>query len=341
MGLSGSSLKGHPPLEVRLLRDGMCESVHRVHAVVCDQRGRLLMRAGDAQHLSFIRSALKPFQAQTFVSSGALDAQGGGDRAMAIACASHDGGKDKAREAFQILWRADIDPSMLRCPVPAGKESPLEHNCSGKHAAFLASCRRMGWPLEGYLNQDHPLQQELFGRIAELLGLPKDELIIARDDCGAPTVQLPLSQMALLFAHLGAGTLPNLERLVRSMQAHPELVAGEGRFDTELMRRGLDMLISKGGAEGIQCLARVGEGTWFGDQGGRRSQPRQARGGFAPAASVGLAHAHRLGGTGGAIHDPHGWSAAGGDRRIGLIGCQLSPLSPKFWFRLPRGRAAW
>ena len=260
MGLSGSSLKVHPPLEVRLLRDGMCESVHRVHAVVCDQRGRLLMRAGDAQHVSFIRSALKPFQAQTFVSSGALDAQGGADRAMAIACASHDGGKDKAREAFQILWRADIDPSMLRCPVPAGKESPLEHNCSGKHAAFLASCRRMGWPLEGYLNQDHPLQQELFGRIAELLGLPKDELIIASDDCGAPTVQLPLSQMALLFAHLGAGTLPNLERLVRSMQAHPELVAGEGRFDTELMRRGLEMLISKGGAEGIQCLARVGEG---------------------------------------------------------------------------------
>merc|ERR1739841_342500 len=218
------------------------------------------MRAGDAQHLSFIRSALKPFQAQTFVSSGALDAQGGAERAMAIACASHDGAKDKAREAFQILWRADIDASMLRCPVPAGKESPLEHNCSGKHAAFLASCRRMCWPLEGYLNKNHPLQQELFGRIAELLGLPKDELIIASDDCGAPTVQLPLSQMALLFAHLGAGTLPNLERLVRAMQAHPELVAGVGRFDTELMRRGLDMLISKGGAEGIQCLARVGEG---------------------------------------------------------------------------------
>ena len=112
MGLSGSSLAGHPPLEVRLLRDGMTESVHRVHAVVCDQRGRLLMRAGDAQHLSFIRSALKPFQAQTFVSSGALDAQGGAERAMAIACASQDGGKDKAREAFQILWRADIDASM-------------------------------------------------------------------------------------------------------------------------------------------------------------------------------------------------------------------------------------
>ena len=260
MGLGSGSRPGSPPLEVLLQRNGMTESVHRVHAVVCDQRGRLLLRAGEAQHSSFIRSALKPFQAQSFVSSGALDAYGGGERAMAIACASHDGRIDKAREAFQLLWRADVDISFLRCPRPNGKDSPLQHNCSGKHAAFLASCRRMGWPLEGYLNLDHPLQQELFNRVAELLGMPSAELISACDDCGAPTLKLPLSQMALLFAHLGGGSLPNLERLARAMQAHPDLVAGEGRFDTELMRRGLNMLISKGGAEGIQCIARVGEG---------------------------------------------------------------------------------
>jgi L-asparaginase len=66
--------------------------------------------------------------------------------------------------------------------------------------------------------------------------------------------------MALLYAHLGGGQLPTLERLARAMQVHPELVAGEGRFDTELMRRSLGLLVSKGGAEGIQCLARMGEG---------------------------------------------------------------------------------
>jgi L-asparaginase len=118
----------------------------------------------------------------------------------------------------------------------------------------------MGWPLEGYLNRNHPLQQEVFNRVAELLGLPADELVSACDDCGAPTLQLPLCQMALLYAHLGGGQLPTLERLSRAMQAHPELVAGEGRFDTELMRRSHGVLVSKGGAEGIQCLARMGEG---------------------------------------------------------------------------------
>jgi len=257
---SGPSRPGVPPLEVRLLRNGIVESRHRVHAVVCDQRGRVLLRAGDPQQLSFIRSALKPFQATAFVASGAADRIDCGDRGLAIACASHAGTATHAREAFRLLWGADLDTGRLQCPVPAGAASPLEHNCSGKHAAFLATCRQMHWPLESYLQNDHPLQQEVVKRVAELLGLPGAELVVARDDCGAPTLQLQLAQMALLFAHLGAGEHPDLERLGRSMLAHPELVAGEGYFDTELMRLGHGQVISKGGAEGIQCVSRVAEG---------------------------------------------------------------------------------
>ena len=78
----GTARGGVPPLEVRLLRNGIVESRHRVHAVVCDGRGRVLMRAGDPQQLSFVRSALKPFQATVFVSSGPLQLRraGPGDR---------------------------------------------------------------------------------------------------------------------------------------------------------------------------------------------------------------------------------------------------------------------
>lgn len=257
---SGSTRPGVPPLEVRLLREGIPESLHRVHAVVCDPRGRVLMRAGDPQQLSFVRSALKPFQAMLFVSSGAAEQVGCGERGLAIACASHAGTPTHAREAFRILWGADLEASQLLCPVPEGGSSPLEHNCSGKHAAFLASCRRLHWPLESYLQSDHPLSLEIRKRVGELLGLPGEELVSARDDCGAPTLQLQLAQMALLFAHLGAGVHPDLERLSRSMLLHPELVAGAGRFDSELMGRAHGQVLSKGGAEGIQCLSRVGEG---------------------------------------------------------------------------------
>ena len=252
------SRPGAPPLEVHLTRNGIRESLHRVHAVVCDQRGRVLMRAGDPQQLSFIRSALKPFQAQVFVSSGAADQGGHDDRALAIACASHAGEAGQAREAFKILWKADLESEQLQCPTPRGKASPLEHNCSGKHAAFLATCRRMHWPLESYLQPDHPLQQQVLKRVGELLGMPGAELVVARDDCGAPTLQLQLSQMALLFAHLGASEQADLERLSRAMLSHPDLVAGPGRFDTEVMALGHGQVLSKGGAEGIQCL--VGEG---------------------------------------------------------------------------------
>jgi L-asparaginase len=257
---TGHSRPGVPPLEVRLLRDGILESRHRVHAVVCDRRGRVLMRAGDPQQLSFIRSALKPFQATVFVSSGAAERGHCGDRGLAIACASHAGTAVHAREAFRLLWAAELDAGQLRCPVPAGGTSPLEHNCSGKHAAFLATCRQMHWPLESYLQPDHPLQQEMMRRVGDLLGLPPDELVSARDDCGAPTLQLQLAQMALLLAHLGAGEQPDLERLSRAMLAQPEHNAGEGRFDTEVIRAGHGLVVSKGGAEGIQCLSRVGEG---------------------------------------------------------------------------------
>ena len=259
-GFSGTSRADTSCLEVTLCRGGSVESVHRVHAVVCDLRGRVLMSAGQPGFEAFIRSAQKPFQALPFLSSGAAAAMDCGDRGIAISCASHSGSTVHAREAFKLLWQADLDVGLLQCPVPSGSESALQYNCSGKHAAFLATCRKMSWPLETYLQTDHPLQLEVNRRIAELLGLPQDELVASRDDCGAPTLRLQLSQMALLYAHLGASEQAELEQISRAMLAHPDLVAGEGRFDTELMGRSHGQVLSKGGAEGIQCLSRIGEG---------------------------------------------------------------------------------
>lgn len=259
-GFSSAAQSGQAPLQVTLRRGTISESVHRVHAVVCDGQGRVLLSAGDAGFETFIRSALKPFQALPFLSSGAADQMDVGERGIAISCASHAGTNLHAREAFKLLWKAELDPSQLQCPIPPNGDSPLQYNCSGKHAAFLATSRKMAWPLDDYLQGDHPVQVEVNRRVAELLGLPADELVAARDDCGAPTLRLQLAQMALLYAHLGASRHAELEQISRAMLAHPDLVAGEGRFDTELMRRSHGQVLSKGGAEGIQCLSRIGEG---------------------------------------------------------------------------------
>lgn len=247
-------------LEIHLLREGIIESVHYATAVVCDRRGRALSAAGNTQNSTFIRSALKPFQALAVTSTGTLERFGLNDKDLAIICSSHHGSIEQARQVFRILWRCDIDPSALQCPVPGEGQTRLQHNCSGKHAGMLAVCRQRGWPLETYLRRSHPVQQLIISKVGELLGMPGDEFIRARDDCGAPTYSMPLEQMATLYARLASGDNLDLERIVRAMVYNPTTVAGEGGFDTELMRLSGGELVSKSGAEGIQCIGRVGEG---------------------------------------------------------------------------------
>lgn len=248
------------PLEVQLLREGIAESHHQVEVVVCDQRGRVLTAAGDPETSTFIRSSLKPFQALAITCTGTLERFELSDRDLAIMCSSHQGKKDQVRQAFNILWRSDVSASALQCPIPSGRKSPLEYNCSGKHAGMLAACQHRNWPLDTYMQINHPVQQLVLGKVAELLKLPAAECITAHDDCGVPTLLLQLNQMAWLFAQLSSGENLIMERVVRAMVHHPTLVAGLGEFDTELMTITAGELVSKTGAEGVQCIGRVGEG---------------------------------------------------------------------------------
>ncbi len=247
-------------LEVRLLREGIIESRHEVQAVVCDSRGRVLSVAGNSETGTFVRSALKPFQALGVTTTGTPERYNLTDRDLAIICSSHKGTTSQVRQVFNILWRADIDPSALQCPIPEGKQSPLQYNCSGKHAGMLAVCQLRHWPLSSYLQRNHPIQQLILGKVAELLRMPAEEFIRAHDDCGAPTYFMQLGQVASLYAQLASGNNVDMERIVRAMTYHPVMIAGDGEFDTELMRLTEGELVSKAGAEGVQCVGRVGEG---------------------------------------------------------------------------------
>lgn len=249
-----------PAISVSLLREGIVESVHQVQAVVCDSRGRVLSVAGDAEHPTFIRSALKPFQALAITSGGILERYQLSDRDLAIICSSHAGEIIHTRQVFNILWRADVEVEALQCPIPLGKTSPLEFNCSGKHAGMLAVCRAHNWPLANYLERQHPLQRLILSKFAEILKMPPDEFIGVHDDCGAPVYLMPISQMATLYAYLASGSSLDLERIMRAMTHHPELIAGTGKFDTQLMQLTNGEIVSKAGAEGIQCIGKVGEG---------------------------------------------------------------------------------
>ncbi|MFM7367829.1 MAG: asparaginase, partial [Sphaerospermopsis kisseleviana] len=191
-------------LEVRLLREGIIESRHIVQAVVSDDRGRVLSVAGNAETAAFVRSALKPFQALAVTSTGTLERYDLSDRDLAIITSSHKGSMEQVRQVFNILWRADLDPSALQCPVPEGKRSTLEYNCSGKHAGMLAVCQQRHWPLNNYLDRKHPVQQLILSKVAELLRMPAAEFIGVHDDCGAPTYLMQLGHMASLYAVLAS-----------------------------------------------------------------------------------------------------------------------------------------
>ena len=249
-----------PKLAVKLLREGITESEHKVDAVVSDNRNRTRLLAGNGEKSSFARSALKPFQALAVSSSGVLERFDLTEKDLAIICSSHQGNIEQARQVFNILWRSDIAPTLLQCPIPAGKNSPLQNNCSGKHAGMLAVCQQRNWSLNGYLQRSHPIQELILNQVAELLSIPGAELIQARDDCGAPTYSMQLQQMAYLYALLASGNSLALERVVRAMTHYPEMVSGKNNFDTELMLRTKGSIVSKSGAEGIQCIGLVGEG---------------------------------------------------------------------------------
>lgn len=256
----GRKIQSTAELEVRLLREGITESIHHAQAVICDDRGRILLCAGNPETATFARSVLKPFQALAVTTTGTLERFNLTDRDLAIMCSSHKGNIEQVRQVFNILWRADVDPGALQCPIPEGKQSPLQYNCSGKHAGMLAVCQQRTFPLNNYLQYNHPVQQLILSKLSDLLKIPSEEFIPARDDCGAPTYFMQLRQLAWLFGQLASGNSLDMERILRAMTHHPNMVAGEGEFDTELMRLTEGELVSKSGAEGVQCIGRVGEG---------------------------------------------------------------------------------
>ena len=248
----------NPPLQATLIRGSNIESIHKIHAVISDKKGRVLMCAGNPEYKSFIRSALKPFQAIPFVSSGAVSKINNASKSIALACGSHSGSRLHSREAFKILWEYDIDINNLKCPKL--KTSPLEHNCSGKHAAFLATCKKLNWPIESYLKGDHPLQKEIFRIVSELLEIDISEINAERDDCGAPTLYLKLIEMAKLYSLLSSSHNAELEQISRAMTTNPIMISDKNNFDTEIITSSHGQVIGKGGAEGIQCLCKVNEG---------------------------------------------------------------------------------
>lgn len=235
-------------------RNGFPESHHRVHAVVVNADGSPIAWCGDPGRVTTLRSAAKPFQADTLVASGGLDALGLDDRVLAVMCASHSGQDIHVAEIARGLRACGLDASALQNSLGAPEER-MRHNCSGNHLAFLANSVHHGWPTAGYRRPDHPSQRAAVAVMAARSETAAEAIPTMTDGCGVVAFALPLRVIAAMYARLPE-TLP---RQYAAMTAHPELVRGDGDLDTEAMRA-IPGCVAKGGAEALSCFGLPREG---------------------------------------------------------------------------------
>ena len=249
-------------LVAEVWRGDFLESVHHGTVVAVDGDGRRLFGIGQPDELAFPRSSNKPFQALAMVRNGlALDGE-----LLALACASHSGEPFHVDGVRRILAGAGLPEDALQCTADlplgehakadllaaGGKSAPIYMNCSGKHAAMLATCVANGWPTENYLDADHPLQLAARAALEDLAGEPVGAVGV--DGCGAPVFAITLTGLARAFGRLAAAPAGTPERRVAdAMSRHPEWVGGTGRDVTDLMR-GLPGAVAKDGAEGVYAI---------------------------------------------------------------------------------------
>ena len=187
------------PIRVTVSRGPVVEAVHRVHAVAVED-GRIVESAGDPELVTFYRSSSKPIQALPL----ARERDDVTEVELAIACASHRAAPEQVEAAASLLAKAPATEDDLECGLQEGREQrQLAHNCSGKHAGFLAVCRAREWPIEGL-----PLRRPPDAAIAPSGGRgrggaePRDEVPTAVDGCGVLTFALTLERMAYSFSRL-------------------------------------------------------------------------------------------------------------------------------------------
>ena len=250
------------PVVAEIVRSGFVEGHHYGSVVALAADGSVDWSVGDVRSAILPRSCNKPLQAVAMLDAGLrLDGE-----LLALAAASHSGEDFHLDGVRRILAGAGLGEEALQTPADypldeeareqllraGGTRSPIAMNCSGKHAAMLATCVTNGWDTSTYLASDHPLQVAIAGTFAELTGEPVE--VVATDGCGAPLLSASLIGLARAFRSLalaGSGTSRLVAEAIRS---HPELTSGSRRDEAALLRA-VPGSIGKAGAESCYVVA--------------------------------------------------------------------------------------
>jgi len=263
------------PILVEAIRGSFIESVHRGSVAIADAEGRIVASVGNVVRPVFPRSAIKALQAIPFVETGTWQTYGFTAADLALACASHSGWPMHSERAEAMLTRAGSTPEALSCAAhwPMSQDVLIElaragqvptrchNNCSGKHAAMVATAIATGAPVAGYASPDHPVQGAVRTVLSEMTGGDLSTVTPGIDGCGLPNWPIPLVGLAKAFAKFApqadvpVARRDAIARILQACWAHPDLTAGPGRLDTEILENAAGAVYLKTGAEGVYCAA--------------------------------------------------------------------------------------
>jgi L-asparaginase II len=262
------------PILVEVTRGGVLESFHRGVICIVNQSNEIVYSVGDTQQICFPRSALKFFQQIPLLCSGAVEHFGFTEEEIALFCGSHNGEHKHVETVRSILSKIGLDESFLLCgpqmptlkadqyEIIKGNLKPLRihNNCSGKHAGFLAYCVFKNWPTENYIDPSHPLHLEILDVISDFHEYPKEKIQQGIDGCSAPIFAFPVYNQAVAYKNLicpdkFSDTIQKAcKTMVDAIINYPEMIAGEKRYCTDLMRQSKGKLIGKTGADGVYSI---------------------------------------------------------------------------------------
>jgi L-asparaginase II len=244
-------------------RSGVDESIHFGALVALDANGSIAFSVGDAHAHIFPRSSTKPIQALAMVRNGlSLPAE-----KLALVCSSHNGEAIHQQTALDILASVGLDETALENTadypthvhsahdaIRAGlPKSALQMGCSGKHSGMVATCVINGWPVRGYLEQDHPLQVAITRTVADVTG--QDAFAIGIDGCGAPAHVVELVGLARAMRSMANGEAGESgTQIYTAMSQHSHIVGGTGRDVTKIVS-GIPGLFAKDGADAVYAAA--------------------------------------------------------------------------------------
>ncbi|TDU88933.1 asparaginase [Kribbella voronezhensis] len=266
-----------PVILADVVRSGFVEGHHRGSVVVTAPDGSVEWSVGVVDRPMFPRSSNKPMQALGMLRSG-LDLDG---ELLALAGASHSGEEFHLDGVRRILAGAGLDETALRTPpaYPIDEQArdewvrtghaiePITMNCSGKHAAMIATCAVNGWPIhddarakspdgvwgrDDYRSPEHPVQQAIRTAIEDSAG--EKVSYVAVDGCGAPLLAISLAGLARSFGLFASAAPETFEgRIANAFRGYPEYASGSRRDEAALMKS-VPGLLCKAGAESVYAV---------------------------------------------------------------------------------------